>query len=45
VQAVESPEPEAKKVEDAPTKDEPKIEGAAQASADDESKKKFTKKY
>ena len=45
VESVESPEPEAKKVEDATAKDEPKIDGTTQASADDESKKKFTKKY
>ncbi len=43
VEAVESPEP--KKVEDATPKEEPKTEGAAPAPADEESKKKFTKKY
>ena len=43
VQAVESPEPEAKKVEAAPG--EQKVEAPAQPAADDESKKKFTKKY
>lgn len=42
VQAVESPEPEATKTE-APA--ENKIEAGAQPAADDESKKKFTKKY
>ena len=42
VQAVESPEPETKQAE-APA--ENKIENAAQAGADEESKKKFTKKY
>ena len=42
VEAMESPEPEARKVE-APT--ENKIEAAAQPAADEESKKKFTKKY
>jgi len=41
VQAVDSPEPEAKKAE-AP--EEKKIE-AAEQTAEDESKKKFTKKY
>lgn len=43
VEAVESPEP--KKAEDATPKEEPKTEGAAPAPADEESKKKFTKKY
>jgi hypothetical protein len=43
VQAVESPEPEAKPTESAPK--ENKVEAAAQSAADDESKKKFTKKY
>jgi len=42
VQAVESPEPEAKQAE-APG--ENKIEDAAQSATDEESKKKFTKKY
>jgi len=44
VESVESPEPEAKKVEDA-SKDESKIEAAPQPPTDEESKKKFTKKY
>ncbi len=42
VQAVESPEPEAKKVEGAA---ENKIEAGAAAGAEEDSKKKFTKKY
>jgi hypothetical protein len=42
VEAIEAPEPEAKKAE-APT--ENKIEAGAQPGADEESKKKFTKKY
>jgi hypothetical protein len=42
VEAIESPEPEAKKIE---TPAENKIEAGAQAAADEESKKKFTKKY
>lgn len=42
VESVESPEPEAKPTE-APA--ENKIEAGAQPAADDESKKKFTKKY
>ncbi len=45
VESVESPAPETKKVEDTAEKDEPKIEGTPQAPTDDESKKKFTKKY
>jgi len=45
VQSVESPAPEAKKVESSAAKEEPKIDSAAQPPADDESKKKFTKKY
>jgi len=44
VQSVESPEAEAKKVEDA-SAEEHKIEGTPHAPVDDESKKKFTKKY
>jgi len=44
VQAVESPEPEAKAPETAaPT--ENKIESGAAAASDEDSKKKFTKKY
>jgi len=42
VEAIEAPEPEAKKAE---TPAENKIEAAAQSAADEESKKKFTKKY
>jgi hypothetical protein len=42
VEAIESPEPEAKKAE---TPAENKIEAPAQPVTDDESKKKFTKKY
>lgn len=45
VQAVESPEPEAKKPEATAPAAEQKIEAPAQAATDDESKKKFTKKY
>lgn len=44
VQAVESPEPEEKKPETAAAPAEKKIESAQQAT-DEESKKKFTKKY
>ena len=44
VQAVESPEPEAKKPEDAAPA-ENKIESGAPPASDEESKKKFTKKY
>ena len=42
VEAMESPEPEGKKAEVPP---ENKIEAGAQAATDEESKKKFTKKY
>ena len=45
VQAVESPEPEPKKVEGAAPAEEKKAETAAPTAADEESKKKFTKKY
>jgi hypothetical protein len=45
VQAVESPEPEAKKPEVPTLAGEQKIEAPAQPTADEESKKKFTKKY
>jgi hypothetical protein len=45
VDAVESPAPEAKKVEPATPPAEHKIEAAAGPAAEDESKKKFTKKY
>jgi uncharacterized protein (DUF342 family) len=44
VQSAESPEAEAKRVENT-AKEEHKIESASQSPADDESKKKFTKKY
>jgi len=42
VEAIESPASEVKKAEAAP---ENKIEGGTQPAADEESKKKFTKKY
>jgi hypothetical protein len=43
VEAVESPAPEAKKPEAVPA--ENKIESSAPAASDEDSKKKFTKKY
>ena len=45
VQAVESPAPDDKKPEAVAPASENKIESAPQSPADDESKKKFTKKY
>jgi hypothetical protein len=45
VDAIESPAPEEKKVEAGTAPEEKKIESAPQAAAEDESKKKFTKKY
>jgi hypothetical protein len=45
VNAVESPAPESKEPEAAAPPAENKIESPAQPAADDESKKKFTKKY
>ena len=45
VEAVEAPEPEADKPEAAAAPAENKIESAATTAAEDESKKKFTKKY
>ena len=45
VQAVESPEPEAKTTEAATAPAEKKIESAAPPASEEESKKKFTKKY
>jgi len=45
VEAVEAPEAEAKKPEAAAVPAENKIESAAPTAAEDESKKKFTKKY
>jgi len=45
VEAVEAPEAEAKKPEAAAAPAENKIESAAPTTTEDESKKKFTKKY
>jgi len=45
VEAVEAPAPEAKKAEAATPPAENKIEAGTAPSAEDESKKKFTKKY
>ena len=45
VEAVESPEAETRKPEAVPAPAENKIEAGAAPAADDESKKKFTKKY
>jgi hypothetical protein len=45
VEAVESPAAEEKKVEAGPAPAENKIESAPQATAEEDSKKKFTKKY
>jgi hypothetical protein len=45
VEAVQSPDAATKKPEAAPAVEEKKVEAAPEAAVDEESKKKFTKKY